>query len=262
MALARTLGGPTTVKLALGAAVPGILNANVALRIGEQPRGTSWITVGAAGARVQTAQMRLLIDANIAGLAPIASVRLPIYLDVAAASATLSRLNCGFPDASTSSATLDVAPSLVDAWIGDVSPAAFGDLAVALNPPPANIASVGGLATATARAHARIANLAPTPVRFSMSEIASRTRKTVGARDIVTSLVGSLIGNTQLDVTLLGVNLLLPDTITPLLRTVLSQATSPLDRLLANVLGTLGIGIGQADVWFTGLRCDGAVLVN
>ena len=27
-------------------------------------------------------------------------------------------------------------------------------------------------------------------------------------------------------------------------------------------LATLGVGIGQADVWVNGIRCDGAVLVN
>jgi uncharacterized membrane protein len=262
MALAQAVAGPTTVRLALDATVPGILGATLALRIGERPQGTSWITVGAAGARVQTAQMRLLIDARVAGLAPIATVRLPIYLEVAAATATLTRLNCGFPDAATSSATLDVMPSLVEAWIGDVPSAAFDNLGVSLDPPSVVIATLAGLVTAKARAHARIANLSPTPVRFSMSEIASRTRKTVGTRDIAASLVGSLLGNTQLDVTLLGVNLLLPDTTTPLLRTILSQAASPLDQLLTTVLGTLGIGLGQADVWLTGLRCDGAVLVN
>ena len=262
MALAQTLGGPTTVQLGVGATVPGILDATVLLRIGERPQGTSWVTVGAAGARVETAQMRLLIDARVAGLAPIASVRLPVYLDVAAASATLTQLTCGFPDAATSSATLSVQPSLADAWIGDVSPAAFNNLAAALNPAPVVIASIASLVTAKARAHASIANLAPVPVRFSMSEIAARTRKTVGTQDIVTSLLSRLIADTQLDVSLLGINLLLPDTTTPLLRTILTQAATPLDQLLGTVLATLGVGLGQADVWFTGLRCDGAVLVN
>ena len=262
MALAQTLGGPTTVQLGVGATVPGILDATVALRIGERPQGTSWLTVGAAGARVETAQMRLLVDARVAGLAPIASVRLPVYLDVAAASATLTQLTCGFPDAATSSATLSVQPSLTDAWIGDVSPAAFNNLAAALNPAPVTIASVAALVTAKARAHASIANLTPVPVRFSMSEIAARTRKTVGTQDIVTSLLSRLIADTQLDVSLFGINLLLPDTTTPLLRTILTQAATPLDQLLGTVLATLGVGLGQADVWFTGLRCDGAVLVN
>jgi uncharacterized membrane protein len=206
--------------------------------------------------------MRLLVDAHVSGLAPIVSVRLPIYLEVAAATARLTRIACGFPDAATSSARLDVMPSLVDAFIGDVPQSTFDNLAVSLHPQPVVIASIAGLVTATARSHATIGSLSPTPVNFSMSEIVARTRKTVGTTDILASLVGSLIGNTQLDVQLLGGNLLLPDTTTPLLRTILSKAVSPLDQLLATVLATLGVGLGQADVWFTGLRCDGAVLVN
>jgi uncharacterized membrane protein len=35
-----------------------------------------------------------------------------------------------------------------------------------------------------------------------------------------------------------------------------------IDQLLANILATVGVGLGQATVWVTGIRCDGAVLVN
>ena len=28
------------------------------------------------------------------------------------------------------------------------------------------------------------------------------------------------------------------------------------------ILAMLGVGVGQADVWVSGIRCDGAVLVN
>ena len=38
--------------------------------------------------------------------------------------------------------------------------------------------------------------------------------------------------------------------------------TSPIDQVLASLLSTLGIGLGQVDVWVLGIRCDGAVLVN
>jgi uncharacterized membrane protein len=43
---------------------------------------------------------------------------------------------------------------------------------------------------------------------------------------------------------------------------IIGGATSSVDQLLASVLATLGVGIGQADVWVSGVRCDGAVLVN
>jgi uncharacterized membrane protein len=43
---------------------------------------------------------------------------------------------------------------------------------------------------------------------------------------------------------------------------IIGGATGSIDQLLASVLATLGVGIGQADVWVLGIRCDGAVLVN
>ena len=45
---------------------------------------------------------------------------------------------------------------------------------------------------------------------------------------------------------------------------IIGGATGSIDQVLASVLATLGIGIGigQADVWVSGVRCDGAVLVN
>ena len=43
---------------------------------------------------------------------------------------------------------------------------------------------------------------------------------------------------------------------------IVGGATGSIDQLLAQVLATLGVGIGQADVWVTGVRCDRAVLVN
>jgi uncharacterized membrane protein len=45
-------------------------------------------------------------------------------------------------------------------------------------------------------------------------------------------------------------------------RSPASSAARSVDQLLASVLATLGVGIGQADVWVSGVRCDGAVLVN
>jgi len=262
MALAQIANGASQVDAGLDLAVPGIVGASLALVVGERPQGRSWVTVGAAGASVHTAQMRLLLNAQVLGAGAIASINLPVYLELAAATATLESLACGRPDPATASVTLNVTPALVDAWIGQVPPAAFANLGTPVNPPAATLANVLGLVTATARAHVAVTNMAPTPVSFSMSEIAARTRKTVGTTDIAHSLLSSLIGKTELKVTLLGLNALLPDTVTPLLRTALANAVTPLDQLLAAVLGTLGVGLGQADVWVAGLRCDGAVLVN
>ena len=46
------------------------------------------------------------------------------------------------------------------------------------------------------------------------------------------------------------------------LRTTLSAVTVPVDKALATILSFLGVGLGEADVWMNGLRCDRAVLVH
>lgn len=262
MAMAQISSGRRQADIALNLGIPGIVTASLAVLIGDHPQGTSWITVGAAGAQVSTAQARVLLKAQVLGSGSIAGVTLPIFIALAPAKATLGALTCGYPDRATSTARLDVTPGVVDAWIGTVSPAAFADFTNPVTASPATLLDVLGLVKATARAHAAVTNMTATPVSFTMSEIAAQTRKTVGTTDFTRSLLSSLLADTQLSVSLLGLNALLPDTITPLLRTILANATAPLDQLLARVLGTLGVSLGQADVWITGLRCDGAVLVN
>lgn len=262
MALAQIASGRRQADVAVNLGIPGIVSASLAILIGDHPQGTSWITVGAVGVQISTAQARVLLKAQVLGSGSIASVTLPIFIALAPAKATLGALTCGYPDRATSTARLDVTPGVVDAWIGTVSPAAFANFSSPVAVSPVALLDVLGLVTATAKAHAAVTNMTATPVSFSMGEIAARTRKTVGTSDFTRSLLSSLLADTQLNVSLLGVNALLPDTTTPLLRTILANAAAPLDQLLGRVLGMLGISLGQADVWVTGLRCDGAVLVN
>lgn len=42
---------------------------------------------------------------------------------------------------------------------------------------------------------------------------------------------------------------------------VIAGAAAPLDQVLTSLLNTLGIGLGQADSWVSGVRCGGAVLI-
>ena len=59
----------------------------------------------------------------------------------------------------------------------------------------------------------------------------------------------------------LGLGLGLPG-LDGLVSGVIAHAATPLDQILNSVLSTLGIGLGQADSWVTGVRCGGAVLVR
>jgi uncharacterized membrane protein len=219
------------------------------------------VTVGAEGASVHTAQTRLILTAQVVGSGAAAIVNVPIYLELASATAKATALNCTFPDGNASTVTLGVTPAVVDAWIGDVSMSDFSNFKTPPNPPAATLVNTA-LLKVTGRAHATVTNMSATPVTFNMTDIAKQAKKTVGTTNFTSSLLSKLVGDTQLTVNVLGLGIGLPGPITTLVSGILGGAVSPLDQLLTNVLQTVGVGLGQADTWVMGLRCDGAVLVN
>lgn len=259
-ATAQIANGANQVNVGLDLNVPGIASATLKLAIGERPQGKSWITVGSEGATVHTAQTRLLLTVQLVGTPPASVVNLPIYIELASATARLNQISCGFPNVDTSSVRLGVTPAVVDAWIGDVSNAQFTNFSGAPNPPAVALVDLA-LLKVTGRSNVAITNMAAQPVTFSYSDILQRTKKTVTTKDLLASLLSRLVGNAQLNVSVLGLGLGLPSGVTGLVSGILANAVSPVDQLLSSVLATLGVGLGQADVWVTGVRCDGAVLV-
>jgi uncharacterized membrane protein len=258
-AAAQMANGQHQVQVALALNVPGIASASLKFAVGERPQGTSWITVGSEGASVHTAQTRLLLTVQVTGSGAAALIDLPIYIEAASATATLSKLACGFPNVSTSSATVNVTPGVLDAWIGAVSDSQLSNFSTAPNPPAAALVNTP-LVKITGRAHASITNMSATPVTFSYADIQQKTKKTVGTTDFSSTLLRGLIRDTQIDVNILGLGLGLGG-LSSLVATTLSNATPAIDQVLTSVLQTLGVGLGQADVWMLGIRCDGAVLV-
>jgi uncharacterized membrane protein len=182
-------------------------------------------------------------------------------VELASATAELSAIDCAFPDATQSSLTLAVTPSVVDAWIGAVSSAQMTDFRNPPHPAPARIVTAP-LVTVDARAHATLTNLQPTPVQFTYADTLAATIKTVGVHDATASLVNALIADTNLTVSVAGLNLGLSQLTSAAVGQLLRGAASPIDTVLDTALAALGVKVGEADVWATGLRCDGAVLVN
>lgn len=258
-AAAQISNGQHQVQAALALNVSGIAAANLKFAIGERPQGASWVTVGSEGASVHTAQTRLLLTVQVAGSGAASLINLPIYIEVASGTATLNKLQCGFPNVTTSTATLGVTPGVLDAWIGAVSDSQLTNFATTPNPPAATLVNTP-LVKITGRAHAAVTNISAMPVTFSYSDIQQKTKKTVGTTDFSSSLLRGLISDTQLDVNILGLGLGLGG-LSSFVSTTLSNATPAIDQVLTSTLQTLGIGLGQADVWMLGIRCDGAVLV-
>jgi uncharacterized membrane protein len=260
-ATAQIANGTHQIATKLDLSLPGILKVQLMVTIGERPQGSSWLVVGTTGASVHTAQTRLLLTVQLLGSGPVDAVNLPVYVEVASGTATLNAISCGFPDISTSTVTLGVTPGIVNAWIGDVTPANMTNFSTAPNPPPATLVNLAPLLTVTGRANAYMGNTTPTNATFTYPQIQAQTPRTVTTTNFTSSLVSSLLGNLSLNVKLIGLGLPIPG-LGATVAAILAGVTSPVDQLLASLLQTLGIGLGQADVWVTGVRCDGAVLVN
>ena len=259
-ATAGIANGTNQVSTGVNISLPGIASVQLIAQIGERPQGSSWIAVGTKGVSVHTAQTRVLLQVKLIGTGAASVVNLPVYVEVGSGTATLNKVSCGYPNINTSTVTLGVTPGIIDAWIGNVSAADVKNVTTKPNPGPATIVDLG-LITVTASAHVGMGNTTPVNVDFSYSDITSQTKKTVTTTNFTSSLIGSLLGGINLSVNVIGLGIPIPG-LGALVGGILTAATGSLDQLLVGVLSSLGVGIGQADVWVNGIRCDGAVLVN
>ncbi|TIW65728.1 MAG: hypothetical protein E5V58_30955, partial [Mesorhizobium sp.] len=110
-----------------------------------------------------------------------------------------------------------------------------------------------------------VTNMAPTNLTFNATEIAAKTMKTVSTKNLTQSLSTSLVNNLSLSVKALGAGLdvtALLGTVKPAVVTVLNGVTAPVDSLVYNVLGALGVHVGEADIRVTGGTCGRSVLVQ
>ena len=265
-AVAEVANGKNQVDITSSLNVPGLVSAQLGITVGERPQSSPWIRFGADGVEVYTAQTRVRLIAEVGGSGLLAGVtlRVPVYLDIAAARARLADISCGSNPANDLRVTLAVRPSALNAWIAE--PTTLSGWKTLGSPPNminASIANVAGLITATGKANAEVTNMSDSNVVFRHADIASLTSKNVKTSHFTQSLTASLVNNLTLTVSAGGLLSLTPTSVlTTLIRSILSPATPAIDGVLNNVLKALGIGIGEADVWVNGVRCDGAALVR
>lgn len=265
-AAAEVADGTHQVDISSSLAVPGLVGAQFGITIGERPQSSPWIRFGAQGVEVYTAQTRVRLIAQVggSGLLSAVTLRVPIYLDIAAARARLADISCGANPASDMRVTLAVRPSLAKAWIAEpVTLAGWKTLGSPPNMTNASIANVAGLISATGIANVEITNISDTNVVFRYADIANLNPKNVKTSAFTQSLTASLLGTLSLSVNAGGLLALTPTAVlTALIRSILIPVAPVIDGVLNNILKTLGIGLGEADVWVNGVRCDGAALVR
>jgi uncharacterized membrane protein len=262
-AAAVAANGTNQVAFNIGASVPGVVSLSGSVLVGERPQGTSWFRVGDAGVSVYTAQTRVRLNAQIAGtgLSGAPLITLPLLADVAAASATLKSLSCGMNPKTDAAVTIGVTPSVADLWVG--TPGNWTNFNATPSVSAAQLVSVPLIASVSGLGHVSIANTSETPVTFGWSDVAAHTIKSVSTTTPVESLVTSLVQNTSLTASLLGLTLpSIGATNKAKVAALLTPAAASLDGALISLLEALGVRIGEADVALNGLRCDGSVLVN
>jgi uncharacterized membrane protein len=228
------------------------------MTIGEPAQTSTLIAVDAPGSSVHTSQVRLFLNVSLAGTAPAATVTLPLYLEIGYGTAQLAGLSCNALNASSTTATLNVTPGLVNGWIGQVTAAQMLNFSNAPIVTPGLLVSLPLLGvTVTGAANATVGNITPVAVQFSDTQIQNGTIQTSSTTDFVASLLQGLFTNTTLQVS--GVPIPgLPQTT----MTVLNGAAAPLDQLISGVLQTTGVSLGQASTWIDGARCGAAILAG
>ncbi|MFD1036426.1 pilus assembly protein TadG-related protein [Sphingomonas hankookensis] len=252
--------GTRQVQSEIDLGVPGIGATKLYLQVGERAAHSPWLSIGEAGQTVvRTAQTRMWIDITLLNVPlNLASVRVPIYVELAEAEARLAGIACrGGP--ANASVALDVTPSIGRAAIADLDPTALGNFQQAMALRPAKMVTLP-LASLTGYANVQLGGVSAQRVNFSAADIDANTVKTVSTNDIAAGLASSVLRSIDIRANVLGIGLS-AGLLTSTLGNTLSAAAPALDLVVNQVTALAGVHLGQADVRVDGVRCGTPILV-
>ncbi len=262
---AQLAGAGHLVSLNLNAGISGIASATATLSVGEPATSTAMISVGYAGATVHTAQTRLALNITLGSTLLGATVQVPLYLEIASATGTLSSISCNVLDSTSESVALKVTPGVASLSIGSTGAADLTNFSVEPTVVPGLLSSVSvlgvGVVAVDGLATATISNVQPVSLTFSYANIQSQTMQATSTQDYFATLFTSALGNLRLSATVLGVSTSVPAAANQL-GTILAAASTPIDQLVDDVLQSAGISLGVADTWVGGLNCTPAVVAQ
>lgn len=280
-ASAAIANGDKMVDASLGGMLPGLGGLRLKIAIGEPPQRSPWLAVGDEGTVVRTAQTRVSLvtsvsplSSNLGGGIHLLSITLPLHVEVAYAQARLKSIECPTGRPESLRVKIDATPGIAELYIAEAYGSGFADFtrklmfrAVAVADVSINILFVIKLDLLKIKgfAHAMMGNDVAVPLIFTQSDIAAKKIKTATTSNYTSSLTGTLIDDLKLSVEPLGLPLdigWLLGVVKPPVKLALGAVTPALDKLLYNLLGMLGISLGQADVRVTGATCGRALLVQ
>lgn len=258
-ALLVAANGDRQLALDLVSSVPGVAQTRAWIAIGDRPARSPWLTVTADGNPIiRSAQTRIYVEATI-GVPGIAQVRLPLLVELAEGEARLASLGCA--SVAARSVAIDARPSPANLHIAEVDRSRLGDHRAKILAGPARLLTLP-LVTASGEAHVATGGASGWQrLSFSQSDIDNGTIKTVRTGDVTQSLVASMIRDLNVQVRVLGLLPISAGAIGSAIGNQLAVAAPALDGLIVSLTQQLGIGIGEADIRVSGLRCGQPVLV-
>lgn len=208
---------------------------------------------------IRTAQTRLYLETTVgSALAGLLSVRLPLFVELAAAEARLSDINCtaGTPDHGV---TLAVTPSIGSVALGDIDTSLMTSFQTPITSHPAQL---GQTLVARISGHAQIAlgGTQPQSVHFTPEDIRLQRARTVQTGDLAQGIAGSLTRGLPVQVTVLGITTS-TGPLSQAVGTLLGTAAPLVDGLINSVTGVMGVKLGTADVRVHQMRCGQSTLV-
>jgi uncharacterized membrane protein len=251
---ARIAAAGKLISLDLTGNMPTGTGATVHLAVGEPKQYSGFVRVGSPNSIVETAQTRLLFVVNQSVIGLPSLVKLPLYVEAASGKARLTATSC----AAGKSAALAVRPSLVSARIADVDEKDMSKFNKSMSSEPVAILNTP-LVKISAYGAVEMTNSTDREVRFSNGDISGNAVKTVATEETLTTLLVSLISNTEINVSGLSVPGLVPGTA---LKKAVSAIVPTLDKALTTVLTLAGVKVGAVDVQVQGVRCNNASLVR
>ncbi len=253
---AQLANGSNFVNATNALSIPGVANVNVGVTVIEPVQG-SYYALGPVGTTVHTAQVRLLLTANLLAAASLgaqsAPVSLPIYTEVADGTATLTGISCGSDPSTDTVATVAAQSGVANVYVGSVTPAAMTNFSAPVTVSPATIVNLAGIAKVSGSAQVPIQGNTTT-LSFTEQQIQSGTAQTVTSTNMVSNLGQALSSKVNLQATVIG--LPIPATaVVSTVSTLLQPVFNAADSLIDPTLQTLGIKVGYLDVTVTGARC-------
>ncbi|MCX7565072.1 pilus assembly protein TadG-related protein [Sulfitobacter sp. F26169L] len=297
-AVASANGYDNPASLGLNVAVPGVTSVTTRLAMGDPPAHSGWIAMGEEDVQLHRAAIRLQNEITLApdllgdlgvGVS-VTSLNLPLYLEVAGASATLEEINCNASDPTATAARFSTqnprnGASVASLYLGkldedtfangpimpsDLGFADFMDISIRIELLLTEIVIPG--ITLQARSNVSLGASQTDTISFTHSEIAAgQTTKHFGSGNLLSSGVSSLLSpaNTEIRVKP-GQEGLISAVAAPVLGTVLAALpaqllaalTAPLDAVLDTTLDGVGVRLGEGELALTGHHCELVRLVQ